>query len=150
MDCDVTQSFERLREAARHLWNCYFSEMDDTLAQAEALLRFRKIEKALFELLVCAENSKEGVVVLVVPKDSRAQLNSYQGVELSNGNMSWRALDKLPTDISEFKYIELFDWNWYGPVDLNSVKCTGRSGRDGKPTIFLMPFSGVSFVIRQA
>lgn len=127
---NVSYAILEFKEAARHIWNLYFSAN----ASSESLINFEKIEIELFRELVVnrlglkidAEDFRRRPIseLFVSAKDFCKEFPISVGSQQSNGNMVWNSAEiiQVHADQSLF-FVDFFEWNHYGFVDYSFVRC---------------------------
>lgn len=131
---DITRHLLRYSDAKCHLWNVYFVDSVTDLRQCEPLETFERIDKQLFFALVCiplnlkmpasyvigAEAIKQ---ILVVPKRYIREVPLQLREPETGRNSVWARTETLPASGLSFAFIELFQWNRYGFLNLPLVRC---------------------------
>lgn len=135
---DVTEEMLRFKEAARHVWNTYLLEAGSPLSP-EIQDSFEKIERELIRALVLLPVGMADVaddyrrVPLPIHLRAKSGLTDVPvqfGSVDPNRNIQWELPCSVPcTDILQYRYVEFFDWNPYGHVDLSYVKARTPDGR---------------------
>lgn len=138
---NITEDVLRFKEAVRHVWNAYLVESDSTTSP-ELQVSFEKIERELLRALVLlpsgipamADNYR--VAPMPIRLQARAGISDVPvqfGSFDANKNMRWELPVAIPAvDLSQYLFIEFFDWNPYGRIDLSYVKA---SSSDGRPSL---------------
>jgi hypothetical protein len=135
---NITEDMLRFKEAVRHLWNTYFLEAGSPMS-AELQESFEKIERELLRALVltpsempgAADNYRRGPLpILLQAKAGLFDLPVQFGSVDANRNMTWEVPCAVPASVvSQYRFVEFFDWNPYGHIDLNYVKARAGDGR---------------------
>jgi hypothetical protein len=131
----------RYADAKCHLWNAYFRENIGDLSACEPLDSFEAIDRRLFFALVCeplgieydylhGTNYLEGVSIqtrsveqiVVRPKPIAGPEISILIGEKQVGNTAWHKLTLATAGLS-FAFVELFQWDMYGFLNLPMVRC---------------------------
>jgi hypothetical protein len=134
----ITEDMLRFKEAVRHVWNTYFLEAGSPMS-AELLESFEKIERELLRALVllpsgmpeAADNYRRGSMpILLQAKSGLFDLPVQFGSVDANRNMKWELPCAVPASaLSQYRFIEFFEWNPYGHIDLSYVKARVDDGR---------------------
>jgi hypothetical protein len=135
---NITEDMLRFKEAVRHLWNAYFLEVGSPIS-VELLESFEKIERELLRALVllpsgvpdAADNYRRGSMpIFLQAKVGLLDVPVQFGSADANLNMKWELPCAVPiTVISHYQFIEFFEWNPYGHIDLCYVKAKVSDGR---------------------
>lgn len=135
---DVTQEMLRFKEAARHVWNTYLLE-SSSLMSIEIQDSFEKIERELLRALVllpvgrpdAADDYRRAPLPIALrAKSGLTDVPVQFGSVDQNRNIQWGLPSSIPgADISQYCYIEFFDWNPYGHIDRGYVKARTSDGR---------------------
>lgn len=135
---NITEDMLRFKEAVRHLWNTYFLDAGSPMS-AELHESFETIERELLRALVlapsempeAADNYRRGPLpILLQAQAGLIDLPVQFGSVDANRNMMWEAPRSVPaSEVSQFRFVEFFDWNPYGNIDLSYVKAQAGDGR---------------------
>jgi len=130
---DVTSILNNYRECIRHLWNSYFLHEGEVppLYTDDLLDQFEEVERVLFSALVLTRINKisseerfgkEPLPFLVIaPAAERVpiMINRFS----SDGNRYWdEPVKEIGRSEARLHFIECFDWNSYGHLDLKYYK----------------------------
>ncbi len=132
---DITIVLDRYREACRHLWNTYFYANDDMSSYSGQMLdQFEEIQELLFVTLVLEKVAtasyadqfkKEALPFLRVVPTSEHGVPIMIERPSRDGNRYWdEPVNRVkPSDVT-LHFIDYFDWNPYGHIDLKYYKVT--------------------------
>jgi len=135
---NITNYMLRFKEAVRHVWNAYlvesYSPMSPKLQES-----FEKIERELFRALVLLPWGIPDVAdiyrrvpmpIMLQAKTGLTEIPVQFGSLDVNRNIKWGLpCTVLVDDLQLYQFIEFFDWNPYGCIDLNYVKVMSGDGR---------------------
>jgi hypothetical protein len=135
-DIDITGRISLFREAARHAWNTYFVRQNFG-ACLELHTSYGRIETGFFEALVLqplgmmeyVEQFRSGPLewLLMVPKDGMLQVPVRFERTQDDGNTYWSDINMIPvSDGGDFLFVEFFDWDWRGYIDMSRVRAQLR------------------------
>ena len=132
----------RYADAKCHLWNAYFKDIVKDLSACEPLGSFEAIDRRLFFALVCeplgieydysrySNHIENGVWkthgverIFVMPRPTLGAHISILIGEQQGSNTAWHELKSVATAGLSFAYIELFQWDSYGFLNLPMVRC---------------------------
>ena len=132
----------RYADAKCHLWNAYFKDSIEDLSAYEPLESFEAIDRRLFFALVCGPlgieydylrgaEYLEGTVlrtryieqIVIRPEPASGPEISILIGEKHDSNTSWHKVKPLARPGLSFAYIELFQWDKYGFLNLPMVRC---------------------------
>ena len=135
---NITEDVLRFKEAVRHVWNAYLVEADSPMSP-ELQESFEKIERELLRVLVLLPSGipemadSYRVAPMPIRLQTRAGISEVPvqfGSLDANKNMRWELPAAIPAaDVSKYQFIEFFDWNPYGRIDLSYVKARSGDGR---------------------
>jgi hypothetical protein len=135
---DITDDMLRFKEALRHVWNTYLLETGSPMSP-ELQDSFSKIECELLRALVLLPNGVPNLVddyrlrpmpILLQAKAGRTNVPVQFGSLDANRNVKWEMpCSVAPADVSQYRFIEFFDWNPYGHIDLHYVKARADDAR---------------------
>jgi len=128
---DITENMLRFKEATRHVWNTYL------LGSAHVMLpdiqnSFALIESELLCVIVLlpfdaahlVENYRKiPLPIIIKPEVGLREIPVQFGTKDQVGNMIWQQTSSVnANDLQNFKFVEFFDWNPYGYIDMSFVK----------------------------
>lgn len=135
---DITKDMLRFKEAVRHVWNAYLIETGSPVCP-ELQDSFFKIERELLRALVLLPNGvpnfaddyrRQPMPIRVQAKAGLSDVPVQFGSLDANRNMKWELPGSVPAaDLSQYRFIEFFDWNPYGHIDLSCVKARADDAR---------------------
>lgn len=135
---NITEDMLRFKEAVRHLWNTYFLASGAPMSAARHG-SFETIERELLRALVlapsempeAADNYRRGPLpILLQAQAGLIDLPVQFGSVDVNRNMTWEVPCSVPAfEVSQYRFVEFFDWNPYGNIDLGYVKAQAADGR---------------------
>ena len=139
---DIGKYIFRYADAKCHLWNAYFEDIMGDLSVCEPLDSFEAIDRRLFFALVCeplgieydwsrgADYIEDTVVkthcvdqIVIMPRSNLGPHVSILIGEKQGNNTAWDKLKSLATAGLSFAFIELFQWDKYGFLNLPMVRC---------------------------
>jgi hypothetical protein len=138
---DIGKYIFRYADAKCHLWNAYFRDSVKDLSVCEPLDSFEAIDRRLFFALVCeplgiecdysrnADYLEDGVVktqcveqIVVRPRSRLGSRISVQIGEKQGNNTAWSEEKVLSGAGLSCAYIDLFQWDKYGFLNLPMVR----------------------------
>jgi hypothetical protein len=138
---DIGNYIFRYADAKCHLWNAYFKDIMGDLSVCEPLESFEAIDRRLFFALVCQPLGIEydwscGTVylegnvvktrsidqIVIMPRSTLGPHISIQIGEKQGNNTAWNELKSLASAGLSFAFIELFQWDSYGFLNLPMVR----------------------------
>lgn len=135
---DVTTNMLRFKEATRHVWNTYLLQSRSPMSP-EIQESFSRIERELLRALVLMPAGMTDLADVYRREPLPINLRARQGltdvpVQFGsvdpNRNIRWELPLAVPAaDIADYRFVEFFDWNPYGHVDLGYVKAQSSDGR---------------------
>jgi hypothetical protein len=135
---EITEDLLRFKEAIRHLWNAYFAEVPE-LNSSQLWVAFETIERELLRSLVLlprgiphlAENYRISPLPITLrAKTGHDEIPVQVGSIYQKHNVLWELPHTIPAaELSQLRFIEFFDWNPWGRVDLGYVKGQTQEGR---------------------
>jgi len=135
---DITEDMLRFKEAVRHVWNAYLLESGSPMSP-ELQDSFSKIERELLRAVVLLPNGVPNLAddyrhrpmaILVQAKAGLSDIPVQFGSLDANRNMKWELpCSVAAADVSQYRFIEFFDWNPYGHIDLSYVKARAHDAR---------------------
>jgi hypothetical protein len=137
---DIGKYIFRYADAKCHIWNAYFKDIIGNLSAWEPLESFEAIDQRLFFALVCeplgieydysrgADYIEDMVVktrcvdqIVIMPRTLGQEISILIG-EKQGSNTAWHELKSLATAGLSFAFIELFQWDHYGFLNLPMVR----------------------------
>jgi hypothetical protein len=135
---DITEDMYRFKEAVRHVWNAYLMETGSPMSPG-LQDSFEKIERELLRALVllpCGvpeladEYRRRPMPILIQAKSGLSEIPVQFGSPDANRNIKWELpCSVAAAGVSQYRFIEFFDWNPYGHVDMSYVKALTEDGR---------------------
>lgn len=135
---DITEDMYRFKEAVRHVWNAYLLETGSPMSP-DLQDSFEKIERELLRVLVLLpsgipkladEYRRQPLPIFIQAKTGLAEIPVQFGSPDANRNIKWELpCSVIAADVSQYRFIEFFDWNPYGHVDMSYVKALAEDGR---------------------
>lgn len=134
---NITKDMFRFKEALRHNWNTYFLDLDSPKS-TDRLIAFETIERELFRTLILdkrgasaeADNyhAKPSSKIAVRPRQPLTEIPIQFGKHDANHNMVWELPVVLKaSEVSHYYFIDFFDWNPYGHIDLAYIRAWDRT-----------------------
>src|SRR5713101_7643550 len=139
---DIGKYIFRYADAKCHLWNAYFMDGVVDLSVCEPLDSFEAIDRRLFFALVCEPlgieydylrgvEYMEGTIVkthsiekiVIMPRLTLGPHISISIGEKQGNNTAWLEVKSLNSAGLSFAFIELFQWDKYGFLNLPMVRC---------------------------
>jgi hypothetical protein len=134
---DIGKYIFRYADAKCHLWNAYFKDIMGDLSVCEPLDSFEAIDRRLFFALVCQPLGieydwsryrnyiEDGIwksycveqIVIMPTVRSEILIGEKQG-----SNTGWQRTKSIATAGLSLAYIELFQWDHYGFLNLPMVR----------------------------
>lgn len=154
----TTKRILDFREAVRSTWNQFFSHVPFH-EQLSAMEAFPAVEDALFRSLVSGplgfadesfEYAKAPFTSLCLrPRSGITELKAQRAKIDPRDNVVWSLPDVLDSKtLSSLRFFSLFDWNWYGHVDLCFFRAVEVfNGERSSKEIFLLKLHDVDFVL---
>jgi len=135
---NLTKDMLRFKEASRHVWNAYLIETQESVS-LKLQESFEAIERELLRALVLLPSGIPDVAdsyrrspmpILLRAKTGLTEVSVQFGAVDANSNIRWELPCLIPaSDISRYRFIEFFEWNPYGYIDLSYVKALTANGR---------------------
>ena len=135
---DITEEMLRFKEAVRHVWNTYLLKAGSPMSP-EIQESFEKIERELLRALVlfpigmsdiADDYRRAPLPINLRAKSGLTDVPVQFGSVDRNQNIQWGLPSVIQAaDISHYRYVEFFDWDPYGHVDLGYVKAWASDGR---------------------
>jgi len=138
---EIGNYISRYADAKCQLWNAYFKDIVVDLNVCEPLDSFEEIDRRLFFALVCgplgieydcsryANYIEDGVwktycvdQIVIVPRSTLGPHISIMIGEKKGNNTAWHELKSLASAGLSFAYVELFQWDKYGFLNLPMVR----------------------------
>jgi len=135
---DITEDMLRFKEAVRHVWNAYLLETGSSTSP-ELQDSFATIERELLRAVVLLPHGvpeladdyrRRPIPILIQAKVGLIDIPVQFGSLDKNGNMKWELPCAVPAaNVSQYRFIEFFDWNPYGPIDMSYIKALRSDGQ---------------------
>ena len=138
---EIGKCIFRYADAKCHLWNAYFKDIVVDLSVCEPLDSFEAIDQRLFFALVCeplgikydytrgADFLEDRIVktrcvdqIVIMARSTLGPHISILIGEKQRNNTAWQEVKSLTTAGLSFAYIELFQWDRYGFLNLPMVR----------------------------